>query len=166
MSIVVSDTSPIRALDWIGRLDLLPRLYGTVLVPPTVASELLNTGPRFRRIDVTMISGLEVRYSVGSIPLAAVQPLDAGEAEALTLAIEIGATHVLIDESDGRRAAGELGLIAVGTLGILLQAKDRGLVELIGPLIQSLRDGLGFFLSDFIVAYALEQAGESETQTS
>lgn len=70
MSIVVSETSPIQALEWIGRLDLLPRLYGIVLVPPTVASELLNTGPRFRRIDVTMISGLEVRHLGVSLPLA------------------------------------------------------------------------------------------------
>jgi predicted nucleic acid-binding protein len=160
MDVVVSDTSPIRALEWIGQLDLLEFLYGRVIVPPAVSRELLRSDERFRAIDVTHLPWVEIRQPADPQRLSAAEELDAGEAEALSLAVELNADLVLIDESAGRRKADALGLKIIGTVGILLRAKQRGRLPEIGPLIDELRNGLGFFLSDTFTAEVLKRANE------
>ena len=62
MSLVISDTSPIRALEWVELLDLLPTLFGRVLVPPAVAAELQR-----RSIDIADHSFIEVSVPSASI---------------------------------------------------------------------------------------------------
>jgi predicted nucleic acid-binding protein len=85
--------------------------------------------------------------------------LDRGEAEVLALASEQTARLVIIDERKGRRYARRLGLPLTGTLGVLLAAKDKGLVPALAPLIdQLLKEGLYF--APELVDKALEIAGE------
>ena len=161
MTVVVSDTSPIRALDWIGQLDVLAHLYGCVVIPRAVCDELLHAGKRYRAIDVATIPFVQVRDPTSRERLPPDSRLDAGETEALNLAMALGADVVLIDELAGRKVAFELGLQPVGTIGILLRAKRDGLIPEIRALISELRSGLGFFLSDALVAEALRRANES-----
>ena len=132
------------------------------MIPPAVSNELLIVGPRFRPIDVSTIPFIEVRPPVGPDRLPVDAGLDPGETEALNLAMELGVETVLIDELRGRDAATRLGFVPVGTMGILLIAKDQGLIGEVKPLIDELRHGLGFFLSDTFVAQVLKRAGESE----
>ncbi|MDA0838258.1 MAG: DUF3368 domain-containing protein [Planctomycetota bacterium] len=88
------------------------------------------------------------------------ESLDAGEAEALALAEEIKASAVLIDEAAGRASAVQNGLPVIGTLGILLRAKERGLIDAIRPLLDSLQKDLGFFIGASLRDFILQQAGE------
>ncbi len=86
--------------------------------------------------------------------------LDRGEAEVIALAQELKADLVILDERLARRHARRLGLTLTGTLGVLLKAKERGLVPAVGPLIDQLRQG-GIRLGDALVAETLRLAGES-----
>jgi predicted nucleic acid-binding protein len=72
----------------------------------------------------------------------------------------LDAQLIIIDERLARRHAKRLGLTLTGTLGVLLKAKERGVIPVIAPLIDQLRQG-GIRLSQAVVTEALELAGES-----
>ncbi len=86
--------------------------------------------------------------------------LDVGESEALALAVEVRAL-VLMGELLGRSVAAQLGLKAIGTVGLLLVAKHRGRVSAIAPLLDRLISETGFFLSERFKAQILATAGEN-----
>src|SRR5438094_6903167 len=105
MPIIVSDTSPVRALDHLGQLDLLSDLFETILIPPAVERELLLPRKRFRPITVNEIRGASVRApSDAPFVRSLGGQLDPGEAEAIALARELDA-RLLIDERAGRAGA-------------------------------------------------------------
>lgn len=82
-----------------------------------------------------------------------------GEAETIVLARELGADWVLMDERKGRRKLGQLGVPKVGTVGILLLAKNRGLIAAVAPELERLRLR-GFTISQTVVDAILEEAKE------
>jgi predicted nucleic acid-binding protein len=128
--IVVSDTSPINYLVLVGLDDLLPKLFGQVLVPEAVQRELLaaDNPESVRRHAFAPPDWLAVR-SAPDVP-ATLTHLGSGEREAITLALSVGAKLVLIDERQGRQAAENHGLQAYGTLGVIGLAAERQLVTL------------------------------------
>jgi predicted nucleic acid-binding protein len=161
LSIVVSDTSPIRALAHLDCLHLLRDLFNEVLVPPAVASELEKPRSRFRPISLQEFVFIKIRAPQNEKAVAELQvTLGPGEAEALILAIEVRADAILIDESAGRTEALRRGLAPLGVLGILLRAKQRGLVAALQPLLDRLQNELGFFISNELRSIVLKQAGE------
>ena len=129
MSVVVSDTSPLHYLILCDAVEILPRLFRQVVIPPTVFLELQQPNTPAR-----------VKQWAGALPLwATVQKptalnltlnVDAGEVEAICLAQEIHAVAVLMDDRAGRVAAQQCGLAVVGTIGLLEQAAVRGLLDL------------------------------------
>jgi len=86
--------------------------------------------------------------------------LDAGEAEAITLAKELGAEVLLIDERKGRQKARALGIPIMGVAGILLTAKNLGLISKIEPILADLEYKAGFWLGDNLKKHVCELAGE------
>ncbi len=152
--ILVSDASPIHYLILIQAIDLLPRLYGHVLVPAAVVRELLDedTPRTVRQWITTLPTWLEVCTvtSKEHYPL-----LDMGEREAVILALERGAELLLIDERAGRRVAQAEGLTVTGTLGVLEAGALRGLIAL-EPLIARLM-ATNFRASRSLVATLLER---------
>jgi uncharacterized protein len=162
VTVVVSDTSPIRALHFLDLLEVLPVLFDSILIPPTVAAELVRTGGRFHLIEVNDYPFLQIRAAHDEEQVKRLLPLlDRGEAEAIVLAHEIAADAILIDEADGRQVAqDEYGLRAIGTLGILLSAKQHSLLPAVRPLVDQLRDGMGFFVSESLYQEVLRRANE------
>jgi predicted nucleic acid-binding protein len=141
--IVLSDTSPILNLAAIGRELLLHQLYGEIVLPPAVATELKTNGmanlPSWTRV-------VAVR-NFGDVKTLK-QVLDPGEAEAIVLAAELSAGLLFVDEKRGRRIAMSRGLVVTGLLGVLAEAKARKLVDACGPILDELITRANFWISD------------------
>jgi hypothetical protein len=163
--VVVANTTPIIALALIGQLNLLGQLYGEVLIPPAVEDEILRGGASGVGVTASREATF-IRTIRLSDPSRAdlLSDLDRGEAEVITLSQEVNADLVVIDERLARQHAKRLGLKLTGTLGILLEAKRKGHVAAVKPLIEQLVQR-GIRLSDAVVAEALRLAGESEAPT-
>jgi predicted nucleic acid-binding protein len=131
MALIVSDASPLHYLALIGETDLLPALFGRVIIPQKVFDELQKpkTPPDVQAFAASRPAWLEV-HAISTPINASLAHLDKGEQEAITLAIEIQADTLLIDETKGRSAAKSHGLKVVGTLGALLDAALTGLCDL------------------------------------
>jgi predicted nucleic acid-binding protein len=164
VTIVVSDTSPIRALANLGLLDLLQRLYGEVIIPRAVALELARapTGPfPIALDDLSEFSFVKVETVQESPDLGRFRlELDPGESEALALALQLRADLILMDEVAGRSVARREGLEVIGVLGVLLEAKHRGHIEAIAPMVDELQDRHQFFIGDQLRRQILRAAGE------
>jgi hypothetical protein len=159
--VVVSDTSPIRALDHLRLLPVLKPLFNTVLITPGVERELMLPRNAMKSVDIAAYEFIEVREPQDRAVVQSLRTeLQEGESEAIALAMEVGAPIVLMDEMAGRTFVARHGMIALGTLGILLRAKKRGLVEAISPLVVSLSTELNFFMSDDLKRQVLRMAGE------
>jgi predicted nucleic acid-binding protein len=123
--IVVADTSVLINLCRVRQGDLLGKLFQEVVIPPEVAAEftrLTAGGPRFA--SLVLPDGIRVQTPLVILPsVQAAAGLDAGETAALSLAVEIHADAILLDERRGHEVALALGLSTIGVLGILLRAK-------------------------------------------
>lgn len=162
--LVVSDTSPLSNLALIGRLSLLRDQFGEVCLPPAVARELdalREPAARTALAHAIHVGWLREMLLPPSAPFPSeLRGLDAGETEALRLALALSADHVLIDEREGRQRAARLGLHAIGVLGVLPAAKDAGAIDSRRAEIDSLRRVAGFFVDRALEARVLALAGE------
>jgi len=133
--IVVADTSPLNYLVLIDEIDLLPALFGQVLLPQAVFQELQHpkTSPKVHAWIAHLPGWLQM-CAVASVANPALMELDLGEREAIQLALERSIGTVLIDEADGRQLAERLHLEARGTLGILERGAKLGKTDFRGAL--------------------------------
>jgi predicted nucleic acid-binding protein len=128
--IVVADTSPLNYLILIDCDNLLPQLYGHIVVPMAVMRELGHSGaPSAVEAWLTRVPAWINVTPVRSVPDAELAFLGLGEQEAIQLAEEHHATLLLIDERKGRLEAKRRGLRTTGTLGVLLSAGDLRLID-------------------------------------
>lgn len=127
--IAISDTSPLNYLLLINHIALLPQLYKQVVIPHAVYIEMLNPGAPEAVSEwvSTLPSWTEVRSASS---LDTTLRLGAGESEAISLALELRADVLLMDERKGRREALARGIAVIGTMNILEGAAARGLVNL------------------------------------
>ncbi|MCY7328187.1 MAG: DUF3368 domain-containing protein [Saprospiraceae bacterium] len=161
--IVVSDTSPIGSLFLINRLELLPAIFKEVIIPAKVFQELLVLETSFG-YDLSPIKSAPWLFIRQAVDKEAVKrfykELDAGESEAIVLAQEIHADFLLIDESEGRIVAQREGLQVIGLLGVLMQAKRKGFIEALKPIMEELRIVADFRISETLYQSILHQMGE------
>lgn len=160
---VVTNAGPLIILARIGQASLLPALFGEVIMPPAVRNEIFAGGEHqagaatFREAAWLQMRSVSDRTAVAFLR----ERLDAGESEAIALALQIGADFVLMDEARGRRVAAARGLPLTGTLGVLLLAKEQSLIGHVAPHLADLM-AEGFYLSDALREHVLRRAGESE----
>jgi len=160
--IVVSNTTPLIGLAAIGHFDLLPKILGQIVIPQAVYNEAVVYGREQggARDEVMHAPWIKVQEAQDRLAVdVLLDELDLGEAETIVLAQELQADLVLMDERKGRRKLDQLGLKKIGTLGLLLRAKELGLMPAIRPEIERLRE-TGFSISDRLVAEVLRTAGE------
>ncbi|MEL6671219.1 MAG: DUF3368 domain-containing protein [Bacteroidota bacterium] len=160
--VVVSDTTVISNLLHINKISWLQDLFDEVLIPPSVARELavsFGTHPTFPLQEPD--SWLLIRVPQNLAGIQSIRSrLDQGEAEAIILALEHKADFLLVDELLGRKEAMKKGLRVLGTLGILMKAKQMGLTKEIRPLMDRLIEK-GFWLHPSLYQEVLKDAGES-----
>ena len=160
--IVVSDTSALCNLAIIDHLWLLESIYQTVIIPDVVARELTEASNPL--IPAILQSGWIQPQPLTNSELAnqlqQERGLDAGEANAIALALELQADDLLIDERLGRQEALRLGLSIIGILGILLVAKQRSLIPQVQPVMDTLISQAGFRVSSQLYQRVLALAEE------
>lgn len=160
--IIISDTSVISNLIQISRLQILSSLFGEIIIPTTVRLEILQLEEygisleQFRNaswiktqdpVDINMERGLR-------------ESLDAGEAAAITLAKELNADYLAIDERAGRRIAKSLGIKIIGLVGILIRAKEANLIENVRPILDQLITEANFYIGEKFYQQIIENLGE------
>lgn len=161
--IIVSNTTPLIGLASIGRFDLLRQLFGEIIIPMAVYDESVITGREIggakREVSEAnwiKISEVQDRIAVDVL----LDELDLGEAEVIVLARELGADWVLMDEKKGRRKLNQLGIQKIGTLGILLKAKEMNLIASIQNELVQLHEK-GFSISQLVIKTVFERADEN-----
>ena len=163
--IVVSDTSPITNLAAIEHLYLLQQLYGSIVIPTAVYDELVNPGkPVPGQQEVQQLIWIQKQPVRDTQKVLEIQEsranIDRGEAEAIALALELGASLVLMDERRGRAAGAAYGLQITGLLGVLLQAKQAKLISAVKPLLDRLLLEADFRISRTLYDFVLKSASE------
>lgn len=151
---IVSNSSPLIALARIKRLDLVPALLQSILIPPAVAREI---APSIRVLP----PWVSVQAPAGRLAvLTSRGRLGDGEREAIALAVEVGAVAIIVDDRPARRMAEAAGLNVIGTLGLLLEARKAGLIETLRTELDRLR-ATSFFLSEQLYGDVLRMADEN-----
>ena len=159
---VVSNTSPLSNLAVIDEINLLQKIYPTVVVPPIVQAELMQFSQINSAIAKLIASGwLSVQAPTDLQFVSKLErTLDSGEASAIALAIEINADRLLIDERLGRSIAVQYGLSIRGIVGILVNAKNQSLIPATQPLLDRLINEAGFRISQTLYNFALQESAE------
>jgi hypothetical protein len=157
---IVGDSSPLIALAIIGQLELLAKLYQSVIIPNKVWEEITIHGASLPgAFAISQLNWLTIQTPA----LELVKPLsillDPGEAEAIALAMNLPESTVLLDDAQARRVAERLGVNRIGTLGILRRAKKAGLIIAIKPYTIQLRNS-GIYMRQNLIDAILRDVGE------
>ena len=144
-----SNSSCLIALEKIGQMDLLSKSFDAVIVPPAVQSEF---GHNIDRLIVKTVQNRAVLRSLQT-------QIGDGESEVIALAMEMADVLVVLDDKKARRIAKQLQLQVIGTGGLLLRAKRKGIVTEIKPLLDALQD-VDFRIAETLYKKALQLANE------
>lgn len=160
---IISDTGPLIGLAKIDRLPILKDIAAEILIPPMVYRELLGkVGAESERIDralANFIRKVELNPPDPGIQ-EVLRDLDEGERQAVALASILSEDVLLLmDDRAGRVAAAKLGIPTTGLIGVLLLAKEKGILDNISSLIYELRNQ-GYWISDEIANIARHLANE------
>ena len=152
---IVSNTTPIISLLKIGKLEFLEKIYGEILIPREVFNEIQKGKDKPYYADISQLHWITIKDIGDKKALNYFVDLDAGEAEVIVLASELEADLVIIDETLGRRFAKHSGLKVTGTIGVLIKAKEMGLINKISPLLDDLQRR-GIWISDKLIKNILK----------
>jgi predicted nucleic acid-binding protein len=155
---VVSNTTPLINLAGVGLLDLLPRLYGAIMIAEAVLAEY---EAKAHRTDPVLRAAPWLTTSVVELPEDLTALLDAGEAATIVLAEQVHPHLVLFDERRGRRIALARGLPVIGTGAVLVEAKRQGLIPAVAPVLDAMVTQ-GRYISERLRATLLAAADESD----
>jgi predicted nucleic acid-binding protein len=160
--IVISNTTPLIGLASIGQFNLLREFFGEIFIARAVFDEAVTHGHEKGGTKNDISSANWIRILEVKDRLAVeilLEEMDLGESETIVLAREINADWVLMDEKKGRRMLDQLKIPKIGTVGILLKAKQSGFLKSLRPELEKLRS-LGFTLNQIVVDKVLRDAGE------
>lgn len=147
---VISDTSCFIVLAKIEMLDLLQQVFGNVLTTPEIAKEFGESLPDWVEIISVKDTHKQQLFEVN---------VDKGEASAMALALEIENSLLIIDDYKARRLAQTLDIDYLGTIGVIILAKQKGIIDSIKPILEKIK-GTNFRISADLELQALIQANE------
>ncbi|MBF0564355.1 MAG: DUF3368 domain-containing protein [Nitrospirae bacterium] len=157
---IVSDSSPLIIFAKIGKIELLLQALGEIRIPQAVYNEIVIQG-QGKPGDIELKNTVWIRkepikdyVKIHQLP----EGLGLGEKEAILLAQEIGAI-LLVDDKLARREAQSRGIICVGSLRVLKEAKEKGLIAKIKPLGDELRKK-GIRIKDSLYQEFIKAMGE------
>jgi hypothetical protein len=160
---IVCNTSPISNLAVIGQLSLLQQVYDEIAIPQAVANEIAKVAAIYSQaasipsLNWIIIKAISDRTTVQRL---CSRKLDAGESEAIALALELNAELLIIDEQLGREVAVNEGLNITGLLGVLLEAKNKGIISRIKPIMDDLIIQARFRISSQLYTEVVRLANE------
>ncbi len=147
--LIIADSTCLIGLERIDKIDLLPQMYSQVIIPPQVQKEF---GLSFAWLIVKNPQNIGM---VNSLKLM----VDDGESEAIALAYELG-YRLVVDDKQARNIAKRLDIEIIGTVGILVKAKQLGLIDQLLTILEAL-ENKGFYLSKSLKTEALILVGET-----
>jgi predicted nucleic acid-binding protein len=147
----ITDSTCLIAMQRIGQLDILSQVFSTVIAPEAVREEV---GIPIPWLDIRTPGNLAVVSALRT-------QLDDGEANVIALALELGDVSVILDDKKARRIARQMGLRVIGTVGILVRAKRKGVCGQVKPMLDAL-DNAGFRMTKSLRHEALRLSGESD----
>ena len=157
--ILVADCSALVALSVCGSLNLLEQLFASIVVPETVYLEATRPDKKQAQALKAFLQG-KVRQVNMQTYVFLDAYADAGETEAMLLYKQLSADKLLIDDKRGRKVAKINQISTIGSLGVLLVAKEKALIVEVAPLLQQIEQS-DIYLSPDLIATVLELAGES-----
>jgi predicted nucleic acid-binding protein len=155
--IVVVNTSPLVALDRIGQIDLLPKLFGKIIRPQSVVDEL-NAGRSVYGGSDAIFRATWLETVDDPPEMVLRKELGAGETAVIALAVRVKADLVILDDLAARNVAVELGLPVTGTIGVLLAAYQKRILPDLQGVVNALKSS-GFRISDSILTSILKFIG-------
>ena len=127
--IIVADSSPLISFAILNKLNILNQIFDEIFIPTAVYDEITKKNKphsqQLKNFAINRVKQIQNRLAVQLLQ----KELDIGESEAIVLAIENNISDILIDEYKGRKIAKAQGLSPIGTIGVLLQAKNKGLIK-------------------------------------
>jgi predicted nucleic acid-binding protein len=148
--IIIADTSCLIGLQNINQFVLLNKLFKSVTITPEVFTEFDSKLPNWIKIEKAKSSHMKTVLNM---------ELDLGEASSIALALEKENSLLLIDEKKGRKIAGSLGVSILGTLGILVKAKQMGVISSLKNELNKLIKS-GFYISEELIISMLKLVNE------
>jgi uncharacterized protein len=145
---VVADSTCLIGLERIEHLDILPALFEPILIPPAVQQEFGISLP-WLQVEVPTDQGMVVALKM---------LVDQGEAEAIALAYQ-RKLQIILDDRQARSVARNMGISFIGTVGVLVKAKQAALIPALKPLLDELELN-GFYLNAALKAEAINIVGE------
>lgn len=150
-SIIITDTSCFITLDKIGAFDILHQAFKNIVTTPEIQREFGSELPQWIEIRPVQDTTLQEVFR---------ETVDPGEASAIALAMETSNAILIIDDLKGRKLASKMALNFMGTLGLLVKAKEYGVIPAIKPYIEKIQN-TDFRISSSLVNLVLERTGES-----
>jgi len=147
---IISDTSCFIILSNIGELTLLKSLFGQIITTPEIAREFGEDLP-----DWVIIHQVKDQYRQQLLEMQ----IDKGESSAIALALELPNSTIILDDYKARKIAERLGIKITGTIGIIIKAKQIGIIPSIKPILNKIKTN-DFRLTPEIELFALKEAGE------
>ena len=149
-SVIITDTSCFITLDKIGAFEILHQAFKNIVTTPEIQLEFGSELPKWIEIRPVQDTTLKEVFQ---------ESVDPGEASAIALAMETSNAILIIDDLKGRKLASKLALSFMGTLGLLVKAKEYGIISAVKPYLEKIQS-TDFRVSSSLVNLVLERTGE------
>jgi len=161
-ALTLINTSPLLYLHQVGQLEILPKLYGTIVTAPAVEQELaVGRATGIDVPDLRLLKWLQIRAIASASTIPNVIDLGRGEAEVIALGLENPNSLLILDDQLGRQIAALYQIRYTGTLGVLIKAKQAGYLAAVAPVMIRLQEQ-GMWLTASVIQTALKLAEEIE----